>query len=540
MSFAAMACVAGLLTRCQSGIPASVRAHDANGTPVGASAKTSRKPVAKVQLFVMSKCPYAVKAETSLLPALERFGGEVELELQYIGTVKPDLSLSSMHGSEEVIGDIDQLCAAKLSPEAFPKFLACVNEDWQSIPSNTLECAGKTGIDGRALRECRDGETGKRLLLESFGKSEDAGAQGSPTIKIGGTEYEGPRSSSAFALTICDSVAAGSKPELCGHIPPAPQIRIVVLTDKRCKNCGAEPVIKSLKQVFPGLQARVVDWSEPEARFLASEAKITRLPAVLFDDSLDLDREGEASIARWLDTSGKHKALRIPADFDPSAEICDNEIDDTGDGKVDCADPTCSEALVCRPEKKGALDVFIMSQCPYATLGLTSMKQVLEAFGKEMSFHVHFIADMKDGSIESMHGKSEVDEDLREICVMKHYPQNNRFMDYIWCRSQDIRSEDWKKCATKGIDAKVIETCSTGSEGRSLLEADLKIAESMKIGASPTWLANNKVTFSGINAREIQSAFCAQNLGLKGCDKTLASSSPTPDSEGSKPAGCGK
>ena len=35
-------------------------------------------------------------------------------------------------------------------------------------------------------------------------------------------------------------------------------------------------------------------------------------------------------------------------------------------------------SLLCREEKKNALDVFVMSQCPYGVLGLDAMKEVLD------------------------------------------------------------------------------------------------------------------------------------------------------------------
>ena len=79
-----------------------------------------------------------------------------------------------------------------------------------------------------------------------------------------------------------------------------------------------------------------------------------------------------------------------------------------------------------------------------------------------------------------------------------------------------------------GIDAKVIEKCSTGPEGKALLTENVKLAKDLGIGASPTWLANNKNQFSGVAAEQIKKNFCAYNADLKGCAKTLSGDAKGP------------
>ena len=175
-----------------------------------------------------------------------------------------------------------------------------------------------------------------------------------------------------------------------------------------------------------------------------------------------------------------------------------------------------------------------MSQCPYGVKALDSMKEVLEAFGNDIDFNVHFIAnETAPGKFKSLHGQPEVDENIRELCAMKHYKKNYKYMDYILCRNKKIRSKEWKTCAVNGIKASVIEKCSTGAEGTKLLSEDVKIAKGLGIGASPTWLANNKFKFSGIAAEAIKQQVCKRNPGKKGCDKKLKANVSAPK------GGCG-
>jgi hypothetical protein len=149
---------------------------------------------------------------------------------------------------------------------------------------------------------------------------------------------------------------------------------------------------------------------------------------------------------------------------------------------------------------------------------------------------VHFIGSgTADKGLTSMHGQAEVDEDIREICAMKLYAKNYKYMDYVLCRNKDIRSTDWEKCAVGGIDAKAIKKCVDSGQGKKLLEEDFKVASGMGIGASPTWLANNRYKFSGIDAESIRKNVCSHNKDLKNCDKTLSGNTGAPVQ-----GGCGK
>ena len=227
-------------------------------------------------------------------------------------------------------------------------------------------------------------------------------------------------------------------------------------------------------------------------------------------------------MARFLQDAGPYKLLRVGAKFDPTAEICDNGTDDNANGQADCQDAACSKALVCRPEIKNRLDLFVMSQCPFGIKALDAMREVLPAFGGEIDFHIHYIADELDGQPVSMHGDGEVDEDIRQLCAIKLYGKDHKYMDYIWCRNQDMNDADWKKCAKNGIRAKRIARCAESVEGRELLLANLETARSLDIGASPTWMVNNRIIFSGITPEQIKQNYCRTNPSGSGCDKTLS------------------
>jgi hypothetical protein len=293
-------------------------------------------------------------------------------------------------------------------------------------------------------------------------------------------------------------------------------------------------MVESLKSVFMGLKPEIRDWSEPGTPELAKSANITHLPALLLDKSAQKDEAGYKHMERWLTPAGEYFSIKIKADFDPTAEICDDGIDNTGNGKVDCDDETCLNTLTCRPETAKTLELFVMSQCPFGSMALNAMNEVLDAFKGDMTFNLNYIGNVVGDTITSMKGPAEVDENIRWACANKHYPRNNDYLKFIWCRAADSRNPEWQKCATGPIKAAVIEKCFN-EEGKDLLKENLKIANSLGVSACPTWIANGKQQFSGITARAIQENFCKANPDLKGCATPLSD-----DRKNAPPAGsCG-
>ncbi|MCU0664611.1 MAG: thioredoxin domain-containing protein [Myxococcota bacterium] len=492
--------------------------------PTSAGPEGSTEKVT-MQLYVMSKCPYGVQAVDAILPAVQKLGSAVELKLEFIGDGDAS-NLQSMHGPAEVEGNIIQICAAQQDPTKFYAMLKCMNENWQAIPEGWEACADKAGLDKAKLTACKTGEEGKKLLAESYARAKASGVQGSPTIRIAGSDYQGGRRGDDFLRGMCDKLK--TKPEICTNIPPPPEVQVIVLTDARCKECAVDGLIAKLGTVFPGLKPKTLDWADPQAKKIYEEAQLKALPAALFDASIEKDKEGNEQMGRWLEPAGPYKSLRLGGKFDPKAEICDNKVDDTGDGKMDCDDETCKQALACRQEKKAQLDVFIMSQCPFGVQAVNNMKDVLGAFGKDMKFGVHFIATETPEGIQSMHGPAEVEEDLRQICAIQTHPKNNKWLDYFWCRNENIQSPEWQACTGEktGIDKAKIEKCVTGEQGKKLLGADAAMAMALDIGASPTWMVNNRRVFNGVDPKEIQTQFCQDNPTLAGCKVEIKSTQP--------------
>jgi hypothetical protein len=305
-------------------------------------------------------------------------------------------------------------------------------------------------------------------------------------------------------------------------------LTMIVLSDKRCgADCDTTSLLTQLKTIFPEATVQEIDYSTKEGKALFESTKVQYLPAVLFNN--DVNKSASfAQVQQYLVAAGTYQSLRIGAAFDPTKEICSNKIDDNGDGKIDCLDPECTASFECREEKKANLMLFIMSDCPYGRKAIEALKEVYTTFNKSFTYEVHYIATESGTGFTSLHGQYEVDENIVQLCVDKYSP--DKWLDYVYCRSVNgVKGIDWKTCAAETkIDTAKVDACAKGEEGKTLLREDIKIANAMGIGASPSWIANNRYQFGGIDAATVQTQFCQYNAGLAGCSATVSNTTSVP------------
>lgn len=95
------------------------------------------------------------------------------------------------HGEEECLGNIIELCAAKLypDPKMYLGFTMCLSNSFDDIPRRELveECALEHGMTMERLNTCtvdEDGELGLDMLKESFNRSASAGVTKSCTVRL--------------------------------------------------------------------------------------------------------------------------------------------------------------------------------------------------------------------------------------------------------------------------------------------------------------------------------------------------------------------
>lgn len=181
--------------------------------------------------------------------------------------------------------------------------------------------------------------------------------------------------------------------------------------------------------------------------------------------------------------------------------------------------------LTTSKEGRVTLDLFVMSECPYGVQAENILGDVLKAFGKEINFNLYFIANkVSDNEFQSLHGQTEVEEDIRQLCIIKNYPET--YYNYILCQNKNIKarkdiSSTWQDCLIENnMNVNKIREC-VDNEGGSLLSKNILKAEELKVYGSPTLYINGTKYQGARTASAFQNAICEIDNSLKGCSINL-------------------
>jgi hypothetical protein len=200
----------------------------------------------------------------------------------------------------------------------------------------------------------------------------------------------------------------------------------------------------------------------------------------------------------------------------------------------DCTTPSPPGSPVKSP--RPSVDLYVMAFCPYGTQAESAMKPVVNLLGSKADIRLLYIATVQGStvdSVQSLHGLPEAQEDLRQLCIQKNYPQ--KFWDYLEsfntrCYSLSQNSSSLNACwrnttAGLGMDTAAIETCATGSDGLGMLMEDEKNANQDGATASPTLFING-MKYSGARTPEAyKQAICTSfDTAPPECGTILATS----------------
>ena len=169
-----------------------------------------------------------------------------------------------------------------------------------------------------------------------------------------------------------------------------------------------------------------------------------------------------------------------------------------------------------------SVELFVMSFCPFGVQAENAMEPVVGLLGTKADVSVHFIATVQGttiDSVKSLHGTIEAQEDIRQLCIAKYYPQE--LWPYLMDFNTNCQDVSTRKNATSldtcganiiqklGIDNQKIKTCTEGSEGLALLGTDVAIAQNYKVTGSPTIMINGQKYAGQRTADAYRQGICA-------------------------------
>lgn len=173
-----------------------------------ATVPKSDKP--KVELFVMSYCPYGTQMEKGILPVLALLKDKIDFKLEF--------THFTLHGEKEDTEDFRQICIREEQPSKLLPYVQCIlNSTDPYSPADTTQCMKSGGIDAAKVNTCISGKAKDYYAIDS-GLSKGYGVQGSPTLVINGVQADSGRSPSAILTTIC--AAFNNAPAECSQSLP--------------------------------------------------------------------------------------------------------------------------------------------------------------------------------------------------------------------------------------------------------------------------------------------------------------------------------
>jgi hypothetical protein len=237
-------------------------------------------------------------------------------------------------------------------------------------------------------------------------------------------------------------------------------------------------------------------------------------------------------------------AIAIPLMIWASFALIGNNSEEPDDTQ----EPTSSVAV---EEDKPNVELFVMSHCPYGTQVEKGLIPVMETLGDKADIEIKFV-------YYAMHGKKELDEQLNQYCIQKHFP--DEYVEYLSCF---LETGDTQSCLDKvGINQEILNTCIAETDEEYNITADyndkstwisgrfpkfsvhLKENQEYGVSGSPTLVIDGKVVRTGRDSASLLSAVCdAFEEKPEECNTKLSSQTPSPgfgfDGSGSSGGGCG-
>lgn len=176
-----------------------------------------------VELFVMSLCPYGVKAEKEILPIVNEFGDKIDFKIKFIVNVRGQSidQVNSLHGIDEVKENLRQAAIMRQYPDKFLAYIDKINEKSCVISCGEIkledywkEGAKELGIDTGKIEPFVYGQEGMNLLKQDEIDAAKYNINASPTLVINGTVSNAiSQSAQAIRRVICSAFT--NQPAVC-------------------------------------------------------------------------------------------------------------------------------------------------------------------------------------------------------------------------------------------------------------------------------------------------------------------------------------
>lgn len=149
----------------------------------------------RVELYVMSLCPFGTKAEKRVLSLIDDFGDKIDFKIRYIVTAKGETlkDIISLHGQDEVKENVRQAAVLRYYPDRFSLYLDKIDKKSCLMSCGEVklddywkQAAGELRMDVKRIESFAYGPQGLALLKQDAADAKERGISASPTLVING------------------------------------------------------------------------------------------------------------------------------------------------------------------------------------------------------------------------------------------------------------------------------------------------------------------------------------------------------------------
>ena len=186
-------------------------------------------------------------------------------------------------------------------------------------------------------------------------------------------------------------------------------------------------------------------------------------------------------------------------------------------------EPQAASAFDAPNTDKPTVKFFVMAFCPFGQQAEKGLEPVFQLLGNSTNWEPHYVVYnnyrggssdycLANGTLCSMHGVAEVNEDARQICISKNYDAATlwKYLKYVYtnCSLQTIGT-CWKDAAASaGVDASAVESCAN-EHGIEYLQAEQALDKQYGVQGSPTVFVNDMQYNGGRAAENYKQAICS-------------------------------
>ncbi|MCD6417185.1 hypothetical protein J7M00_00170 [bacterium] len=483
----------------------------------------------RLELFVMSKCPYGARAETQLFNLISQhpeIAENIDIEIHYILNYDEEAdNFASLHGKNEVDEDIRQMIIKKYYPDKFWCYLMSKNSHYGD--TLWMRDAELCGLKVKKIVKYAD-KNGHSLAVEEAHLTDSLDVSASPTIFLDGAKVQDwmgdfPTLYRILKNALTDDVSrmkcsadvecpprrgyiTECRDEKCNY-RKAPLVNITIISlDTTKYGSSSFQLVKFLEKELENTKVKYIEYGDYKSRELMDKIN-NSVNAGSYNSS-----SSSFSISKGSDNKKvnfnilpvyiiSNNVREYPAFKRFSKYLIHCELDGES---VYIADPNTypKNAMLDRPAVDGSIDLFVMSECPFSK----ALEETLFAKREEhidienIRFNYVIDYDKNTGKFDSYHGREELEENRRQIIIQKFYP--DKFWDYLICYNTSGRSDS---CLTAvNIDKDDIER-NVNIYADSLLIINAKKCEELNIRSTPTVIVDNRYILS--RSKDIQRFF---------------------------------